>query len=68
MLSGRGGGVGYQGGFSNEANGYGGPGGPGGFNGAGGPGGYGGGGYGGPGGYKREGGGYDDRDAKRPRF
>lgn len=69
--SGRGGGgIGYQGGgFSNDMNGYGGPSGPGGPNGPGGPGGYGRGGYGGPsGGYKREGGGYDDRDAKRPRY
>lgn len=69
---GRGGGIGYQGGFGDgPANGYGPPGG--------GPGGYGGPpshGYGPPsgGGYhsrdlKREGpGGYDDRDAKRPRY
>ncbi|KAL5526034.1 hypothetical protein ACEPAG_7372 [Sanghuangporus baumii] len=53
---GRGAGIGYQGGFSGgHANGYGPPGG--------------GGGYGPPsGGYKRDGGGYDDRDAKRPRY
>ncbi|KAG6370464.1 hypothetical protein JVT61DRAFT_12087 [Boletus reticuloceps] len=76
---GRGGGIGYQGGGFGDghANGYGPTGG-----GSSGPGGYGppsqgygppGGGYGGGGGYrgdlKREGpGGYDDRDAKRPRY
>ncbi|KIJ66769.1 hypothetical protein HYDPIDRAFT_108703 [Hydnomerulius pinastri MD-312] len=80
---GRGGGIGYQGGgfgADGHANGYGPPGGgPGGPGGYGGPPnqGYGppGGGYGGPGGggfrgdLKREGpGGYDDRDAKRPRY
>ncbi|KAH7928285.1 RNA-binding domain-containing protein [Leucogyrophana mollusca] len=76
---GRGGGIGYQGGGFNDghANGHGplgGPGGPGGFGGPpaqnyGPPGG----GFGGGGGFrgdlKREGpGGFDDRDAKRPRY
>ncbi|KAF8841275.1 RNA-binding domain-containing protein [Paxillus ammoniavirescens] len=77
---GRGGGIGYQGGgFSDgHANGYGpaggGPGGPGGYGppnqGYGPPGGgYGSGGGGYRGDLKREGpGGYDDRDAKRPRY
>ncbi len=90
---GRGGGLGFQGGFNDQSsNGFGGP--PSGPGGPGGPGGYGGpppggfgggagaGGYGPPGGFggggggggyrgdlKREGpGGYDDRDAKRPRY
>lgn len=66
---GRGGGIGYQGGgFSDQqSNGYGHQHGHGGFGGPpGGPGGYGG---GFRGDLKREGpGGYDDRDAKRPRY
>ncbi|KAG6812280.1 hypothetical protein H0H92_003589 [Tricholoma furcatifolium] len=67
---GRGGGIGYGGGgFEGPSGGFGGPppqGGPGGY---GPPGGMGGGGHGGIG-FKREGGpaGYDDRDAKRPRY
>ncbi|KAI5121234.1 hypothetical protein M0805_007241 [Coniferiporia weirii] len=56
---GRGGGIGYQsGGFSGDANGYGAPGGYGSGPPSGGP----------PSGFKRESGGYDDRDAKRPRY
>jgi len=71
LRGGRGGGIGYNGGFNDQSNGYGPPGGHGGFNEPpGGGGGYGpsGGGYGG--GYKRSDapGGYDDREHKRPRY
>ena len=71
---GRGGGIGFQGGFDN-GNGYGGPP-PAGFNGppGGGPMGPPGGGFGGGGGYRQDlkrpdgPGGYDDRNSKRPRY